>query len=403
MQLVASRPVYVCALALLLGACVASPEEEVLTSEVRQALVDPAQVLGFESTAHWNASTGTKTSTTDRTQGNAALALKNFTFAELQTVPLANVPGATATISFDLKAPISPPWGQTMLFVSIPSRGVYNAYAGQVWFAGMPANTYQKMTFTLPSSVVTALGQSYADLTFKITLSVPQTSADYKLDNLRFEGSGETLAQACTPPINYLPTDPQGDQIFRQAIAPATPATFMVGITRQVCQVLYKTAAEVTRRPNPLTLEIFDFDGIAFASDTTGDGVNDYIAFSSRYIEGPPPIGLAEFQGVLAHEAAHIYQHGGGGVPGGVIEGVADWVRFNTGYDSLSRRFPGGNWDDGYTTTGFFLDWLDDQYPDFTYRFNQRIGEPWSTQFFVDLTGSDVNTLWAQYQDAITP
>jgi hypothetical protein len=389
--------------ALVLAACGGTPEDYELVDQTEQSLVDNQQVLGFESSTLWTASTGTKSSTTDRTQGALALALKNFTYAELQSVALTNLSGATPTLSFDLKPPVSPAWGQAQLFVSIPSRGVNNAYIGQVWIAGIQANVYRKLSFAVPSNVVSALSQTYSDLRFKIALSVPQTSVDYKVDNLRFEG-GETLDQACSPPVSYVGTDPEGSQIVTQAIQPQTPAAFMVGLTRQVCAILYRNASEVTRRPNPLTLRVYDFDGIAFADDTNGDGVNDRISMSSRYIEGLPPSEvLAALRGVLSHEAAHIYQHGGGGVPGGVIEGVADYVRYTAGYDSLSRRFPGGNWDDGYTTTGFFLSWLDGRYPNFVYRFNLRIGEPWSTQFFIDLTGTDVNTLWSQYQDEITP
>jgi hypothetical protein len=175
------------ACALLLSACGESgrPEDVELT---QGALVDPAAVLGFENTTSWSVTTGAKSSTTDRTQGAAALAVQNFSYVELRSAQLSTLSGVTATLAFDLKLPVSPAWGQAQMFVSIPSRNVYNAPVGQVALAGAPALVYRELTFTVPQAIVDALKQAYSDLTFTIALNVPQTSAAYKVDNLRFKG-----------------------------------------------------------------------------------------------------------------------------------------------------------------------------------------------------------------------
>ncbi|WP_437606917.1 PEGA domain-containing protein [Sorangium sp. So ce834] len=175
--------------ALALAACVqGTSTDEPFVDEVGQALVNPASVLGFESIADWTASGAVKSASADHSEGTSALALRNFNFVELQSVPLTTVSGVTSTIAFDLKPPVSPGFGNAQLVVNIPSQGVHSVWLGQVNLAGLPAGTYSPISFSLPASVVSALSNTYSDLTFKIVLNVPQTTTDYLVDNLRFVG-----------------------------------------------------------------------------------------------------------------------------------------------------------------------------------------------------------------------
>ncbi|WP_437731969.1 hypothetical protein [Sorangium sp. So ce1335] len=175
--------------ALVLAACAHGADtEEQIVDEAAQALATPASVLGFESTADWTASGAVKSASLDHSQGSSALAVRNFSFVELQSAPLTTVSGVTSTIAFDLKAPVSPAFGNAQLVVNIPSRGVHTVWLGQVNLAGLPAGTFSPISFNLPANVVQALSQTYSDLTFKIVLNVPYTTTDYVIDNLRFVG-----------------------------------------------------------------------------------------------------------------------------------------------------------------------------------------------------------------------
>lgn len=174
------------AVALLAAACSAAPQDDETAGSYDQALNDPAAVFGFEATSYWTASAGTKTSSTDRTQGSASLGLANFTYAELVSSPLATLSTVSSTVSVDIKAPVSPAWGTAQLFVTIPSRNIYSAALGSVSLAGSTAGAWRTLTFNVPSNVLTALGQSYSDLRFKIALNVPQIAQPYLIDNLRF-------------------------------------------------------------------------------------------------------------------------------------------------------------------------------------------------------------------------
>lgn len=171
---------------LLLAGCSAASSSEEPIGSFDQALDDPAAVLGFEGTSFWSASAGTKSSSADRTQGASSLALANFGYAELVSSPLSTLAGVSSTMRLDLKTPVAPNWGSAQLFVSIPSRNIYNASLGGVALQGTPAGTWRTLDFSVPNHVLTALGQSYSDLRFKVTLNAPQASQPYLIDNLRF-------------------------------------------------------------------------------------------------------------------------------------------------------------------------------------------------------------------------
>lgn len=77
-----------------------------------------------------------------------------------------------------------------------------------------------------------------------------------------------------------------------------------------------------------------------------------------------------ELTGVLVHETVHTVQNNGfGSAPGGLIEGIADFVRLRAGLGAEHWRRPGRRneveggytWDAGYERTAFFLDWLDNR------------------------------------------
>jgi hypothetical protein len=199
--------------------------------------------------------------------------------------------------------------------------------------------------------------------------------------------------EVCSPEITLQNDDPNGAGApFDEAVPDAE--ALMLEITTELCEILYRSPDE-PRTPDSITLHVYSFDGVANAG---GENIN----LSTRHLANYDGAALLEeITGVLVHEATHLYQYNDG--PGGLIEGIADYVRIEAGHHSLNRRNPGGNWDDGYTTTGFFISWLDDHYPDFGYRLNLALSrddnEAWSEQVFEELTGKSVDTLWQEYQD----
>lgn len=108
------------------------------------------------------------------------------------------------TFSFDIRLPseqINPNWfGAVQMQVSIPSKGVYNAYLGQAELTLLPVGQFSTLQFPVPPALVPALNGSYTDLQFSIVLNLPQGApGTYNIDNLR-------VGALTTPPV-ALPTD----------------------------------------------------------------------------------------------------------------------------------------------------------------------------------------------------
>jgi hypothetical protein len=101
-----------------------------------------------------------------------------------------------------------------------------------------------------------------------------------------------------------------------------------------------------------VTLVVEDTGGVAF---TSANGIH----LSARYVGGYSGDVRTEVTGVLYHEATHVLQWDGRGrANGGLIEGIADYVRLKAGYAPGHWVKPGqgDRWDQGYDVTARFLD-----------------------------------------------
>jgi hypothetical protein len=127
-----------------------------------------------------------------------------------------------------------------------------------------------------------------------------------------------------------------------------------------------------------VTVFLRDYSGVASTTGTELDDSHKEINVSLPYIQhctsGPTAKEdpLHELVGVLTHELVHCYQHTappGGSAPrppGGLIEGIADFVRLKAGLEPphWERPICAGErppkWDMGYQHTAYFLAWLED-------------------------------------------
>jgi len=107
-------------------------------------------------------------------------------------------------------------------------------------------------------------------------------------------------------------------------------------------------------------------------------------------------------------ELVHCYQYNGEGhAPGGLIEGIADYVRLKAGFVPPHwKREAGKNveWDVGYQTTGYFLDWVERNHGEGSVR---RINEGLrrtkyeEVRFWKGLFGTTVQELWEGYSKEV--
>lgn len=167
-----------------------------------------------------------------------------------------------------------------------------------------------------------------------------------------------------------------------------------------------------------VTLILEDMPGVAYTKGTDLDSDHKEIHLSMGYVKGirrAPPAGPTttttttitggpgggdvagayEIEGVLVHELVHCFQYNGRGeCPGGLVEGVADWVRLEArlGAPHWRKGTVPDRWDQGYERTAYFLAWLEGKFGKGTVRrmnealrvspfFSFSLNSPWLAGF----------------------
>lgn len=145
-------------------------------------------------------------------------------------------------------------------------------------------------------------------------------------------------------------------------------------------------------------------DGVAYTTGTDLDSDHKEIHFALNYINGIQPAErlTAEITGVLTHELVHCYQwNAHGSCPGGLIEGIADWVRLRCDLSPPHwKREIGGDWDRGYQHTAYFLEYLETRFGEGTVRkVNEKLRKQnyHAKPFWTELLGRPVEQLYEDY------
>jgi Peptidase of plants and bacteria len=148
-------------------------------------------------------------------------------------------------------------------------------------------------------------------------------------------------------------------------------------------------------------------DGVAYTTGSELDNDHKEIHFSLSYISKIPKERCTdEVTGVVTHELVHCYQWNGlGTCPGGLVEGIADWVRLSCDLSPPHwKREASGDWDSGYQRTAYFLDYLETRFGEGTVR---RLNESLRNQkyeekkYWTELLGRPVDQLWSDYTDKL--
>lgn len=156
-----------------------------------------------------------------------------------------------------------------------------------------------------------------------------------------------------------------------------------------------------------ITLVLRDMDGVAYTTGLDLDDDHKEIHLSTRYIEYiPESRQKEEINGVLVHEMVHCWQfHGGNTAPGGLTEGVADWVRLKAGYAPPHWRRRGDcDWDAGYERTAYFLEWLENEHGhDVVRKINQALrGCRYDAKkLWHECCGHSIEKLWEEYKKSL--
>ncbi len=199
-----------------------------------------------------------------------------------------------------------------------------------------------------------------------------------------------------------------GEQIFLNNVDKPLAQHICLGVN----QFLYTCASEVPAF-DKLTLSVDPNDnGVAGKS---GDPVNGIeVGFGGPYLSSSVTQNgidktMEELRGILYHEITHAYTKeplNAGAYTDGTnfhtyIEGIADYVRYNAGYISISRRQPEQYWW-GYNPAAFFIDWMvKTKDPLFATKFVKTADtlNYWTWNKATNLIlGRHVMSLWTEYQ-----
>ncbi|KAI9663216.1 MAG: hypothetical protein M1821_008264 [Bathelium mastoideum] len=167
---------------------------------------------------------------------------------------------------------------------------------------------------------------------------------------------------------------------------------------------LYPTASPIPP-VRSITLILRPEGGVANTQGLDYDDEHKRITFSTEYIRhvGSSRV-KAEIVGVITHEMVHCWQWAAQGTaPGGLIEGIADWVRLRCHLAPPHwKQSADGDWDAGYQHTAYFLDHLEHRFGAGTVpRINAALRDKkyHEKAFWKDLFGKEVSVLWEEYRD----
>ncbi|THH02376.1 hypothetical protein EW145_g6759 [Phellinidium pouzarii] len=198
------------------------------------------------------------------------------------------------------------------------------------------------------------------------------------------------------------------------------PSDAMRDAVISVYDTLY-TKQTCPRHVRSVTLYLENMNGVAYTKGSELDDDHKEIHLSVRHVQNSKQRARDEILGVLVHEMVHCFQYNArGSCPGGLIEGIAgvklsvcgyevrhqadndraDYVRLKAGLSPPHWRKGGNKWDEGYQTTGFFLEWIESTYGhDFVRKLNGAMQDyKYDPSVFPRLTGESVDDLWKLYK-----
>lgn len=203
----------------------------------------------------------------------------------------------------------------------------------------------------------------------------------------------------------------RGSACYRQLVQ--LPEEYVKYHTQKVAEILYFKDSDPMPEVRRIDYSLKNFKGVSYKG---GEPPVVHIVYSTQHIEKSAGESLYkldyETRGVLYHELTHAYQHepknigsyGTNKTFWACIEGIADAVRTEAGlFDIKTLRKPGGNWMDGYKTTGFFIQWLKTKDPDAIRKFHQSVRDLdiWSFDGAIKYVFGEqqsIEGMWQEYQ-----
>ena len=179
-------------------------------------------------------------------------------------------------------------------------------------------------------------------------------------------------------------------------------AQFLERFIQSLVYYLYGSSSSQRPHLRGITIHVLPMDGVAFTEGSTMSGWKFIYISVKHVLNRPVDEQEYEFQGVLAHELTHCFQHTGmGSASKGFIEGLADYIRIRMNVPAKHWKLQTSSlkkWDEGYEKTGAFMKWLDDRHPGAIISANLYLkSHHWDTYIFRRVANIDVKEEWSQF------
>lgn len=204
--------------------------------------------------------------------------------------------------------------------------------------------------------------------------------------------------------VENLANSTPGGERFEQTVGNAKALDMLASASAFINRVLYDGSSIPRKVVSKLIFSV-DQDTQGFVAYTVGGEKNEsFIHLSDKYVGGynESPDVAREIEGIIYHESTHVWQwNGQGTAPGGLIEGIADYIRLIAGLapPHWVKAGAGERWDQGYDITAYFLQYCESLKPGFVRDVNARLAlGTWNLNFFQNLLGKSVDQLWADYK-----
>ncbi|CAO2814898.1 unnamed protein product [Amaranthus hypochondriacus] len=202
------------------------------------------------------------------------------------------------------------------------------------------------------------------------------------------------LVTAVTYTVTNSAANTPGGTRFNNEIGSAYARQTLSSATDFIWKTFQQSNPADRKTIQQVGLTVETMDGIAYTS-------NNQIHLSANYVQSYSDNVKTEVTGILYHEMTHVWQWSGNGrAPGGLIEGIADYVRLKAGYAPSHWVKPGqgDSWDQGYDVTARFLDYCNSLRDGFVAQLNKKMKDGYSDAYFSDLLGKSVGQLWIDYK-----
>ncbi|TVT97545.1 hypothetical protein EJB05_57208, partial [Eragrostis curvula] len=201
-------------------------------------------------------------------------------------------------------------------------------------------------------------------------------------------------ADAVTFSARNAASSTAGGKRFDQAVGVAYARKVLSDASAANWRIFNQQNAGSRKPVAAVSLVVEEMDGVAY---TSGNSIH----LSSKYVGSYSGDVKREVTGVLYHEVTHVWQwNGQGRANGGLIEGIADYVRLKSGYAPGHWVKPGqgDRWDQGYDVTARFLEYCDSLKPGFVAQLNAKMKDGYSDDFFAQILGKNTRQLWQDYK-----